>query len=388
MYETMIAALRQANAETDCRPKQLELANEMHKKELEEIKERHGEIVRSFERQLEELKNANCESEQRLKQLMAQQAESEETVRQKEAEFREKCRDFEQQVKHFEDEKKRIQEAIDIEAQLKDSLIAQALDKQKAEHLRELDGLKAQYERALVDIKYIHGQEKLALETRLDKVLQQLKLAEAQKDPNASMNMQEIQCTYLAEVQEINAHMEAFKKQSYEEIATLKKQRDEAVAKLASAERVVASRNLQKNAQATAIPVDKSLNPSTKGKVPKGGSKVSAEPAGPWQKELSKFKKENVDLKSYIAKLEGNERKLKALIADKDAELANSKSTHQQQLAAERHKAIQAYEECTRVQEEYNRKRLAFSPHKSDDLRRSLKLRKLTSTPSSPLRPG
>ena len=107
------------------------------------------------------------------------------------------------------------------------------------EHGSEVESIKLQSENALNDIKYIYEQEKLAIENRLDKSKHNLKALELQTQDSGerpNLNLQEIQNNYLEEIQELNIHLDAFKKQSYDEIKSVKKQRDDALKRVSTME--------------------------------------------------------------------------------------------------------------------------------------------------------
>lgn len=296
MHETMISALRQANSETNSTPKMLELANEMHKKDMTEMQERHHEAVGSLERQLAEVKQQNADLDSAVKQLSKGKMDLEADIMAKERAYETLKREHDEKVRRLEEERRKLKDAIELDSQLKANNINQVLDKIREEHGKELSRVKAESERALQDIKYIHEQEKIAMADRLDKTAQDLKSLQAVKDNNANMSisMQSMQNNYLTEIQELNSHLDAFKKQSYEEIACLKKQRDDAYKKIES---LIAAKS---------VPVAAAKN----GQITDRSAKTRQ--TEETKKELTRLRKQNNDLKSYVSKLEASERKLRA----------------------------------------------------------------------------
>ena len=74
------------------------------------------------------------------------------------------------------------------------------------------------------------------------------------------------------------------------------------------------------------------------------------------QAELKKYKKQVSDMKSYITKMEANERRLKVLLSQKETTFDSEKETLKRKLSAERKKASQAYEGTTRTKDEHDKK--------------------------------
>jgi len=185
------------------------------------------------------------------------------------------------------------------------------MEKLREEHKKDLDHAKNDSERSLNDIKYIYEQEKEALEARLVKANQEIKNLQGIKEQTAnnSVVIRDMQNNYLLEIQELNAHLDAFKKQSYEEIACLKKQRDDAYKKIESL--------LASNGSKNSIGKITSNKALTQGKGKQKNAAVVELSEG-IQKELAKLRKQNNDLKSYVTKLEISEKKLKSLLSQKE----------------------------------------------------------------------
>ncbi len=295
MHETMISALRQANTESDNTPKMLAIAEEMHKKDMAELRDRHTEVVAGLERQIAELRQQNADLDASLKLAVKKQSDLEDSLKAKgETEDAQK-KNLETKVRKLEEEKGKLKDAIEMDSQLKANSITQAMDKMREDHARELARVKSESERALQDIKYIHEQEKQSLSDRLEKMGQELRTLQTAKETSASedMSMQSMQTNYLTEIQELNSHLDVFKKQSYEEIACLKKQRDDAYKKIDS------------------------LAPKAKGPQQDRSArgKTSSTANSQLSEDLNKVKKQNLSLKSYVAKLEDSERKLRTQLA-------------------------------------------------------------------------
>lgn len=359
----MITALKQTNSLPNNTPIQIEIANEVHQKELEETKQRHSEVIASFERQLADIKGRYEETEGQMKLLMKKQAGMEELAEQKESEYQACRKEFDVKYNKLVEEYKNIKEASQLDLQFKMEKSNRELERLKLEHEKEIAAVKQKCEQSLNDIKYIHDQERMRAENKLEKIREELKLAQSYKEVNNSANFREIQSNCLEEIQELNAHLDIFKKQSYEQMAQLKSERDDAIKKCEGCERAI-----EKLINEKSKIVSQNIQPTAEvAKKPQINNKKGLESS---LRDLNKLKKENVDLKSYIAKLEINEKKLKALITQKDALLSIEKEKSKKALEEERKKAIEAYEECNKIKEE-------FMGNKYDSLDRSNLLEKL-----------
>ncbi len=237
MHDATVAAFKNASTGNSDLPKELEISNALHKKELEELKLRHATSIDSLERQVAELRAARAESDSTLKQLAATHAQTEDDHRRMLAECESRCRELQRRLKQAEDDKAKEHEIVEMAAQVQTATRNAAIEKLQAEHAKEVERLQQQSERALSDIKYLHEQERLVLETRLDKLSNELRLAQSNPEPSASAHLQEIQNNYLDEIKELNAHLDAFKKQSQEEMTSLKRNAQDATKRAETAER-------------------------------------------------------------------------------------------------------------------------------------------------------
>ena len=320
-----MTALKQPNLEINTTPKMLELASEMHKKDLAEVKEQYAEVIKSLEAQFAEVKSTTNASDVIVKDLSQQNTELKNILQYKEKEIDKIVKEHDEKVKKLEEEKKRIKVAIELDTEMKLANIAQIMERQKEEDSKSLERVKTECERSLNDIKYLHEQEKNSLESRLEKATQELKSLQSTKESSAnnSVVIRDMQNNYLLEIQELNAHLDAFKKQSYEELACLKKQRDDAYKKveslLASNPKAAGTNSTPNTSISSATGTSKSSRSSKIGMMKsKGKCTAAAEFAEGTQKEMTKLKKQNNDLKSYITKLETSEKKLKTMMAQKE----------------------------------------------------------------------
>ena len=303
MYETMIAALKPSSSENTKMAKELELINEMHQKELMESKQRQLEIIASLERQIHELKLALAERENEVKNHLKKEDDRDKEYKSKQAEAESRQRELEAKIAKLENKSTKQQEIASLDAEVKVANANIAIEKFKAEHGQELDKLKQSYESTLKEIKYIYEREKLINEGRLEKAYNEIKFLQSKNEGcNTSRNLNEIQDTYLEEIREMNEQLDTFKKQANEEMETYKKQRDDAFVRADSLEFEVSK---LKKAQVMNLPKTEKVNQS--------GEEIDNE-----QDELKQAKKQVSDLKSYIAKLEGNEKAMKMLMAQHD----------------------------------------------------------------------
>lgn len=329
----MLSALKPANSENINAEKELIVTDELYKKEIQEIRERHSEILASYERQLNELKTTNLGCENKIKQLIKMQSEYQENAALQEKEYVESKKNLEDKIERLEEEKRKMKTTIEIEIQARLVNQGQYLENIKADYNKEKDKLKEQYEKSLSEIKNLHEMEKKGFDERYSKICHELNMAHSQKEESVAKSVNEIQSNYIEEIQELNAHLDAFKKQSYEELAGLKKERDEALKKIEALEKALAKK----------VPEIK---------VKKMQSKQINE-----QKEIDKFKKQNADLKSYIAKLEAKEKVLMEDLSKKTIELEVEKENFKQELSAERKNASDSYVVLNKVKEEYTKAR-------------------------------
>ena len=349
----MLSVLKDTNGENNL-PKELEMANAMHKKEIEDMKERTAETVQSLERQIQGLKNTNTNYENTIKQLQTTQNETEKSCEAKISEVQTKMKDVEEKLKQAIEDKAKQKEAVELDVQVRLLSLNATMDKLKASHTKELERMKLQGENSLNDIKYIYGQEKMALEARLEKAYNELKITQSNKEGNySSLNLQDMQSNYLDEIQELNAHLGSFKKQSQEEMNSINKQRDDALNKATYLDHELIK---LKEAMRTDQTMHEQSSAELSHKLEKAKSLIEANEG--IQGELKRLKKQISDMKAYVTKIEGNERRLKVLLSQKESVFDSEKETLKRKLSTERKKATQAHEGCSRVKDDFDKKKM------------------------------
>ncbi len=349
----MISVLNNSSGQ-DRLPKELEMASALHKKEMDDLRESQTSTVQSLERQIVELKTSNADYEAKLKSAQGESQTNSTKWQARVAELEGKLKEQEEKVRLISEEKKKQREAIELDGQMKVMNLNLALEKLKAEHAKEIERTKQQEENTLKDIKYIYGQEKAALEARLEKAHNELKVARSTKEGNDNAaNLQEMQAKYLEEIEELNSHLSSFKQQSQEEVETLKQERDEAVERAMELEKELARasgsiRTMQSLHNKSSVELSQKLEKA----------KELADANEGVQAEIKKSRKQIADMKAHITKLEANERRLKMMFTQKEANFDAERESMKRKLSAERKKATQSQEGCARAKEDYDRKRV------------------------------
>ena len=335
-----MAALNEPGSQNNT-PKELELASSIHKNALEDLREQYQEIIKSFERQIADAKNLNNELETKVTELQVDQEALDRVYKGKLEEVDQKLKEAEEKVKAVSEEKKKVKEAMELDTQVKVLNLNSAMEKMKQDHTKELDQMKQKCEISLEDIKYIYQQERISLERRLEKMQSELKLATSNKDTNSTQSqIQDLQTSYIEEIQELNSHLKAFQKQSQEEVQSLTKERDAGVIK---------SKELQ-----TELTRVKEAYTALQGLYQKAKASLDANEG--IQAELKKCKMQITDMKAHIAKLEGSERRLKVMLANKESAFESEKETMKRKFSAERKKATQAHDGYSRAKDECDKK--------------------------------
>eukprot|EP01022_Parablepharisma_sp_SALTPOND_P016429 TRINITY_DN2404_c0_g1_i1.p2 TRINITY_DN2404_c0_g1~~TRINITY_DN2404_c0_g1_i1.p2 ORF type:complete len:559 (-),score=63.29 TRINITY_DN2404_c0_g1_i1:1806-3482(-) len=316
MHSTMIAALKQESAKRSEIPRELEITNAMYKKELAEAKEKYQEDIKSFQNKIKELELAKAEAESNLKQVATKSALVEREWKLKFEETMGKCKALEWKIKQNEEERKKQSEIAALDAQVKLSNKSVELEKVKAEHQRELDNIKNKCDNALKEIASLHKQEKDSLETRWEEAQAELKQSKLR---------------YLEEIHELNAELTDTKQKA---------------------------KYLEEQAQ------------NFKGlKQRLYKAKQLLEVSEEMKTELKKARKQIVEMKAYIIKLESNEKRLKGSVSEKVTELEETRVSLKRRLSTER----------KRMQEDFNQERiqimkeLASKGREVDELSRRLK---------------
>jgi DNA repair exonuclease SbcCD ATPase subunit len=344
MHETMLLALS-PYTEANQIPKEIEIAMEFHKKEIEELTINHIREKTRLQEQVASLKVAVEEkesTEQELSELLKEREGELEIVR---AELERMQRLNEDKLRKVEEETQRHKDALEFDAHLKVSNLNTEIEKLRFVHNTELEQLKSKSEETLSEIKKVHDEEKQLLEERIAKL--QTELLNLQSQPRQRTGSKDC----LEEIRELNVHLDTFKKQSKEEMIVLKKQREEYKKKAeALEEELVALKHTMRNAQL----IHEQSTKNFKQKLEKAQQAMEANENS--YEELQKARKQIIELRNTITKLETNERHFKGIIANKEKEVEEVKENCKQKISNERKKAIQAHESYTKIKEECNHK--------------------------------
>lgn len=162
MYDAMIVALKPAANNV---PKEINVINEIHNKQLAEAKQKQIDLTTDFEKKTNDLRASLLEYENERKRLEDQKQQMERVYRAKLEESEIRCRELEKRINITPVKNQKEITTLDIEAELNDSL----LEKIKNEYSKELTELKSYYNQVLAEIKRIHEREKLSIEDKLEK---------------------------------------------------------------------------------------------------------------------------------------------------------------------------------------------------------------------------
>jgi len=345
MHDAMLSALNPCS-DNNKTPKELEIASELHKKELEEISKNHEKVLGTLQAQLDQYKKSVEVKENSLKELVT-------SYHNKESDYDKKCSELEivkkeldSKIKGFDEEKQKLKDAFELEQNLKINELNSAYEKLKVEHATELSQIKSQSENTLKDIKEIFEAEKASLTEQLAKAHNEILVM--QKNQNSLGGTQNC----LEEIRELNAHLDAFKKQSQEEILGLKKQKEDLQKRAETAEEELNS--LKHTMRNTQMIYDQSAK-NFKQKLEKAQQLIETNENA--QTELQKCKKQINELKNSLSKYENGEKRFKSLFSQKEKEIEDLKEENKQKLNNERKKALQAHENYARVKEEFEHKK-------------------------------
>eukprot|EP00826_Nyctotherus_ovalis_P057587 TRINITY_DN7882_c0_g1_i17.p1 TRINITY_DN7882_c0_g1~~TRINITY_DN7882_c0_g1_i17.p1 ORF type:complete len:497 (-),score=110.82 TRINITY_DN7882_c0_g1_i17:147-1637(-) len=160
MYDTMIRALKPSSNNV---PREIDLINEMHSKQLAEAKQRQAELAASFEAKINELRASLAQSENERKNGERQREEMGRVYRVRLEEMELKCKKVGECVN---DEREEFDVLSD---KAKVGELNELLDKVRSEHSEELARLKEQYDSSLDEMKQMYEQEKSNMEAKLKK---------------------------------------------------------------------------------------------------------------------------------------------------------------------------------------------------------------------------
>ena len=114
------------------------------------------------------------------------------------------------------------------------------MDRLKKNHAIELEEMKVTSEQSLCDIKYLYEQEKIKLEERLEKTLNErrmLRLAQENKKETDFFNERG-----MNELHELSSRISVLKRQRDEDTLDAQRERDEALRKIERLERALKKR--------------------------------------------------------------------------------------------------------------------------------------------------
>lgn len=186
MYDSMLTALNPSNESTSKLTKEIEMINEMHRKDLAELKQRHLETVISFKQQINDLKALNSKYEAEL----AEKDELQQNYKEKfeESEVKEKL--MESRIKEMELNIKKKEEMATMKAEANEMQSNIALDKVRNEYKKEINKVKAKYEHTLKEIKSIYEKERVNTEAELRKANNTINAIETRKRGHNKSMMQ------------------------------------------------------------------------------------------------------------------------------------------------------------------------------------------------------
>ena len=154
MYASMMAALNPLGDGNKI-PKELQIAAELHKKEVEELRKEQAAVVTSLEAQIKELKLTLGNQELALKDAQVTVQEQIAEGQKKQIEWDNVQKDLENKLRKCDEDRQKQKDAIELDSHLKLASAGSALEKVKIEHAKEIEKLKFQSETALQDIKYL-----------------------------------------------------------------------------------------------------------------------------------------------------------------------------------------------------------------------------------------
>ena len=135
MHNTMITALkREADNEL---PRELEIANSVHKKELAEIKDKHQEAINALKTRIKELQAENMAIKEAASQLSMKNELIKREWKVKVEEMNEKHKEIEWRIKQSNEERKSQQ------------LVPKEMEKIKSEYRKKISEMKIKCEDAI-----------------------------------------------------------------------------------------------------------------------------------------------------------------------------------------------------------------------------------------------
>eukprot|EP00347_Sterkiella_histriomuscorum_P012539 403368185 len=374
--------------------KELQIQNDLQRAEVSDIKHRHQDQIRQYEKLLEEGRIVKEQSqrkckilEDKLEQLKFEYDHQniENVLRIKELELKldqlteERMRlvreidsnqqRFKQSIDYFSNEKKKIsyEQSKLQQLQRSDNKNTRSNTKMIRDLEKELESVKLEQDIMISGIQQNYDVEKRKLEQKIQKLETQFNQnfnSYSQNGKNTVTNnnvrnsssknylkqqqIQEMQQKYLTEIQELNNNLTTFKTQTQVEVNLLQEERDDLLKKIQAYEEEIQALKLKNK-----LKREQNLNQSSS-KQSQNDSNLKND-----QKALQacqqKYKLKVQQLKSSVQKLEQNERKLKNLLIDKENEYEQEIIEIKRLLNTEKKRVKELQDQLFSLQSNYER---------------------------------
>ena len=185
----MLMALND-NKEYNTIPKELQIASEMHKNELEEVSKIHLTVTNTLKIQIKELKELILTKESTIRELTKLGYEHEIKLEEKNKELEIVRKELNERLRKLDEERGKLITKLEFDETIKTSNWYITLENMKTEHLTEIKKIKEQNENSINDIKKIFDQEKIELKNQLENA--QLEITELKEKLLEKMNREYI----------------------------------------------------------------------------------------------------------------------------------------------------------------------------------------------------
>ena len=207
MYEAMLSALKPVAGETSQIAKEILLINELHKKDLASIKQRHNEVVSSLNRQIDDLRNALAQYESENIKEQMKQSDVELSYKERLLDRDMRQRELEARIGKMEAERFRVHEGTIMNTKFASE--NDELGRVKEEHRKELNRIKDQYNNVFQEIKQIYQQERQMSEVKLERASKLIKTLQSQNEVSSKENLQEM---LVEEIKELDRELQESKR--------------------------------------------------------------------------------------------------------------------------------------------------------------------------------
>ena len=209
-------------------------------------------------------------------------------------------------------------------------------------------------EQALVDIKYLYEQEKIKLEERLEKAVNELRMVRLQHDNKKESDF--FAERGLNELHELSSRISVLKRQRDEDILDAQKERDEALRRVERLENALkATRETSRVEKAEGEKKAKGLEQKlseTRGKLVDQDRN---------QGEILKLRKQVTLLKCSLSRAEETAKNYKSLLTDKENEIESERINLKRQLISERKKLHTQREAASKAKDEFEKRRAVLN---------------------------